>query len=522
LATALTYNGPLEGLDDDLKATTNAVAALPFEDNFESYTVGNYPSSPWYNIWTTTGMNRSLAYVTDLHAYSSVKSFYSGGSSWWDSRADGVRINPINNIAYEVDVYVPTLTDEAHIGLCTDYNLNKDYVGVGFRYGRIDAEGHGIWLERGNIEIGRYKTSTWYHVRVEANFDTQKMDVYISDVLLGNQLDMGGTRGKARYNAFALETRGNSSVYYDNVKIFDLTSGKEDLLDYKFDEYGVIQQAYNEEYAWNNASPSTPILSDPTPNGGGYYPTFPEPPYYPEPYPYPAPREPYIDLIPYNESVNGTILDTVSITIKPGEITEYSPQDDASLFADRSTVTWFNTTISDDYDPELFYEGRIFSHPQEITVNISNSFSEIQARVTNIADYPVYNIVVLYPSWRYGILDLLEANEEMVISLGDTMPAEEVKSVLYVYLTQMLNETGLDPTSHRDDWIDKWICEWIDTCHSNQPFALYRIPQPVYKQYFPCSAKPEPKRGMVRVGIVELFNVPITYINSSINGGVPP
>jgi parallel beta-helix repeat protein len=279
------------------------------------------------------------------------------------------------------------------------------------------------------------------------------------------------------------------------------------FLDYKLDEYGVIQQAYNEEYASNKASPPIPDS-------------------YPVPDPYPAPniiREPYIDLIPYNDTINGARLDNIVIKVTQGEVTEYSPQYDVALSPDRSILTWFNTTILDDYAAELFYEAD-FIHPQEIAVNISSSDLGIQARVKNIADYPIYNIVVLYPSWQYGILDSLEANEEVVITLGDTLPAEELKSLLYEYLTQMLNDTGLDPTLHRDDWINKWLCEWIDTCpsHPKQPFVIYRIPQNIYEHYFPCSAKPEPKRGMTRVGIVELFNVPITYTNSSINSSVPP
>ena len=278
------------------------------------------------------------------------------------------------------------------------------------------------------------------------------------------------------------------------------------FLDYKLDEYGVIQQAYNEEYASNKAYPLPPFPSEPElplPNG--------------------RILEPYIDLIPYNDTINGARLDNIFIKVTQGEVTEYFPQENVALSPDRSILTWFNTTISDDYDAELFYEAE-FSHPQEIAVNISSSDSGIHARVKNIADYPIYNLVVLYPSWQYGILDLLEENEERVITLGDALPAEDVRSVLYEYLTQMLNDTGLDPTLHRDDWINKWLCEWIDTCpsHPKPPFVIYRIPQNIYEHYFPCSAKPEPKRGMTRVGIVDLFNVPITCTNSSINSSVPP
>lgn len=92
------------------------------------------------------------------------------------------------------------------------------------------------------------------------------------------------------------------------------------------------------------------------------------------------------------------------------------------------------------------------------------------------------------------------------------------------YLTQMLNDTELDPTLHRDDWINKWLCEWIDFTPSypKSPFVIYRIPQNIYEHYFPCSANPAPMRGKPRVGIVELFDVPITYTNSSINSNVPP
>ena len=103
---------------------------------------------------------------------------------------------------------------------------------------------------------------------------------------------------------------------------------------YKLDEYGIIQQAYNEEYASNKASPPIPDS-------------------YPVLDPYPAPniiREPYIDLIPYDDSVNGTRLDNIVIKVTQGEVIAYSPQEDVALSPDRSILTWFNTTILDDYD----------------------------------------------------------------------------------------------------------------------------------------------------------------------------
>lgn len=191
---------------------------LIFEDNFESNVVGSYPSSPWYNIWSG-----DTAYVTDSYAYSGTKSFYSRGRSGW-SRTDAVQIDPIKKIAYEVAVYATAYPTDARIGL-----YNKDINTWGTYYADIRFLNGKIYARGGAQDgIGEYKTNTWYHVRVEANFDTQKMDVYINDKFLGNQLEMGGTPGEALYNTFILgaeHSSGNSGVYYDGVKLLDLAPG---------------------------------------------------------------------------------------------------------------------------------------------------------------------------------------------------------------------------------------------------------------------------------------------------------
>ena len=197
-----------------------------------------------------------------------------------------------------------------------------------------------------------------------------------------------------------------------------------------------------------------------------------------------------------------------------------------TLSPTRSILIQFNTTISDDYGAELFYEANV-SHQQEIDVSVIISDLEIRAEIKNVVDYPVYNIVVVYQDYDnnenqvrslYGILDSLEEGDEAVITLEHWLSAKEVRTILYGYLTQALNETGLDPTQHRDDWIYSWLDEWLCICpfsgYPKQPFAIYRIPQSIYDQYFSCSVDPEPKMGMTRVGLVELFNIPTNSTKS--------
>ncbi|NQE44811.1 hypothetical protein C5S31_02150 [ANME-1 cluster archaeon GoMg2] len=196
---------------------------LILEDNFESYSVGSYLSSPWYNIWSG-----DTAYVSDSYAYSGSKSFYSKGKPNW-ARTDAVQIEPNKQIAYEVAVYATAYPTDAHISL-----YNKDISDWGTHYADIRFLDGKIYARGGGANgIAEYQTNTWYKVKVEADFDTQKMDVYINGALLGNQLNMGGTSGEALYNTFTLgaeHSSGNSGVYFDDVKIYAEGTAPESLL----------------------------------------------------------------------------------------------------------------------------------------------------------------------------------------------------------------------------------------------------------------------------------------------------
>jgi hypothetical protein len=99
----------------------------------------------------------------------------------------------------------------------------------------------------------------------------------------------------------------------------------------------------------------------------------------------------------------------VSIGISNGYVTIYDPITNAVVSTDGSLLTWNDPLISDEYFAELFYEAD-FVHPLELTASITVLGSEVSATVQNIVNYPIYDIVVLYPqdsSWRYVIVGTL-------------------------------------------------------------------------------------------------------------------
>ena len=261
-----------------------------------------------------------------------------------------------------------------------------------------------------------------------------------------------------------------------------LTIKKSSASNYKLDEYGVIQQEYNDDSGINRAAPPATdamVLA------------------------------PYIDLIPYG-SVSSKVK--VEIGITDGQVTEYDPTGNAILSSGRSKLTWSNQDVTNDYHAELFYEAD-FRHTREVEAKIIPD--QLKAEVRNIASYPLYNIIVLYPDsgyWRYATIDYLGVGAKKTVTLSSKKSPDSLVNTLYDYLEDALNDVGLVAKQHRNDWLSGWVGYWVGIGFGStyQPRVIYRLHQNQYEQYFTCSASPEPSKGMVRVGFVELFNVPTT------------
>jgi hypothetical protein len=188
-----------------------------FEDDFESYAIGNYLSTPWYNIFSG-----QYGFVTAENAYSGTKSFKSQGRVGW-SRNDAIPLYPIKKIGYEISIY-PMGTDTRVVL----YNRN---VGSWGSHDAVVCFNQNGQVSAGpTIILASYNPNEWYRVRVEADFETQMMDVYLNGELVGTNIpavtEYPYPPGEARYNCLSLQSLWYSSpgVYYDDVKVFDLTA----------------------------------------------------------------------------------------------------------------------------------------------------------------------------------------------------------------------------------------------------------------------------------------------------------
>jgi hypothetical protein len=175
-----------------------------FQDDFEAYDIYNYPSAPWYNI-----ISGGDAYVTDQRAYSDSKSLISRGD-----REDAILLNPTRKIGFEASV-----RPRGDTRLCL-YNTETSSHDACVEFdGSIYAGGRDILKCGTNFNV-------WYKVRVEADFGTQLMDVYINGELKGKDLpiifDSPLAPGDIRYDSLSLQSLQSYNRYWDDVKVFDL------------------------------------------------------------------------------------------------------------------------------------------------------------------------------------------------------------------------------------------------------------------------------------------------------------
>ena len=196
---------------------------LIFQDDFESYTSGSYPTG-WNNMFS--GYSSTTAIEQSSSGSNSFKLM--AYSNWaridyvipWSTLPDTVR--------YEADIYIPDATRGGSIGFPKMAESNQGPI-----YNAVNFGNDGKIRFRG-IVVGDYLPSTWYSVITEINFITQKANVYIDGILVGSDLDADGKTvlWGTRYlelNEFGFGVNnfagnGYGTVYFDDVKIYSVGS----------------------------------------------------------------------------------------------------------------------------------------------------------------------------------------------------------------------------------------------------------------------------------------------------------
>ena len=198
-----------------------------FEDDFESYAVGTFPSVGGWELWFN-GAGNQYQIVVDHVSASPTKSFQMLAQLEWASHAVHSINTEVGVIGYEGYVMV-------------DQNNGAHEASGRLGFSKRDSElianwcAHVNFLDDGNISIAypgvsppghvlqSYVTDTWYKVKVILDREANVRSVWIDDVLRAENISLL-VSNPYDYDNFGLSAtmEGNSKVYFDDVKVFSV------------------------------------------------------------------------------------------------------------------------------------------------------------------------------------------------------------------------------------------------------------------------------------------------------------
>jgi len=259
---------------------TTRVAAqetVIFQDNFESYNVGTFPSAGgWYIVYNGAGDQYQV--ITSSYSHSGTKSLQLKGAPSWSSLIEKAFSSDSNIIGYE-GYLMPT---------SFSYGLINGGPSIGFRNGQIEQWGRyyagvsfwngSIWTENNGTAWSLQSFATlniWYKIRVVLDKNTRLFNVSINDALVGQNMIEQNDPHEILSLQLSMAWQ-DFFGYFDDVKAFSLSTsvGKITLTpDTGFASTTVVGSGFSENstvtITWDGTTiPSVPssVITDATGN----------------------------------------------------------------------------------------------------------------------------------------------------------------------------------------------------------------------------------------------------------------
>ncbi|HEX7318955.1 MAG TPA: Ig-like domain-containing protein [bacterium] len=217
-AIAYDYDGH-QGKSETITVTVT-IGPLDFHDDFESYAFYEYPSARgWYELWSG-----NYAWVESGISHGGSMGFVINGFSSW-VRADGIDLplvaRDVRRLVYEYAIMIPSgSAGGANTGffMFISSSESRDVNFVTFSTSDFQIYATGI-AGQGTGYTWAY--DTWYAVKVELDYDSLLMDVWLEDTLLIASDLTAAPRDTTQI--FALETQwGNDgTAYFDDIHIYE-------------------------------------------------------------------------------------------------------------------------------------------------------------------------------------------------------------------------------------------------------------------------------------------------------------
>jgi hypothetical protein len=213
-----------------------------FSDNFDNYDVGTFPSGGgWEIVWD--GMGTQYQLVTDSVSHSLTKSLQLLGQVEWSANVQRMFSSSAALIGYEAYVRCGgSVASADNVASICMWNLQgqawgKRFAGVYFASdGYIYTEP--IHLGPVNVKLMRYDPDRWYKVRTVIDRTAGEYSVWIDDALMAQNVAIQDT---SQIEALMLAAGwAGFRVYFDDVRVFDLTNSKVTLNVTALDESGFV------------------------------------------------------------------------------------------------------------------------------------------------------------------------------------------------------------------------------------------------------------------------------------------
>jgi len=199
-----------------------------FEDDFESYAVGTFPSAGGWELWTN-GAGTAYQVIVDSFSVSPSKSLQLRGKPRWVATASKRYTAESIQVGFEVYVRINELEGMDGSIARVAFSVRPDPLHIRFystvHFGYYDE--HASIVLSGYGELQSFVAGEWYKVKQIIDKSSDTCSVWINDVLKASNVDLDTNDAPDdifHYNdteALTLcSSYANINAYFDDVKIF--------------------------------------------------------------------------------------------------------------------------------------------------------------------------------------------------------------------------------------------------------------------------------------------------------------
>jgi len=189
-----------------------SVDKIIFEDDFDSYVTGLFPSSGGWNL-KYDGFGTSYQIIDSSQSKSAPNSLKLEGMSGWAASADHPLSETPDQVIFEADIKVIRVDGGTDGWMNAYVTLIDTDVGWGKHYGSVLFGAD--QLINGKIP---YNFNQWYHIKSKIDMVDRKSDVWIDDEFIGTfDVSSDGYYKGIRLDA---DNSGHTRAWFDNVKVY--------------------------------------------------------------------------------------------------------------------------------------------------------------------------------------------------------------------------------------------------------------------------------------------------------------